>query len=444
MKTDFITRKTRTVSQNPFITTIHTADPSAHVWEDGRMYIYASRDMDPARGCDLMDHYHVFSSEDLVNWRDEGEILCSDDVSWGRPEGGFMWAPDCAYRNGKYYFYYPHPSGSRWNDTWKIGVAVSDKPDRGFVDKGYIKGLGGNCMIDPCVFVDDDDRVYMYYGGGRMPRGAEMNADMISMKEEMRPMEGLADFHEASWVFKRNGIYYMTYSDNNPGNNHLCYAMSDKPLGPWEYKGIYLEPTGIETSHGSVVEFKGKWYALYHCGDISLCGNLRSICIDPIEFNEDGTIRTVIQSRNGREPVGPAPVTDSRMKVYSASDAVTGGHAQVYEECNAYEDKAVHNFHEEGSYMEFRNVEGFDGCRVTLGFYYACGERLSKLRLFVNGTDYSLLNFIRTGFANHFAGYASFTLRLQPGATNTVRLCGGNGEVAIEALSVEPLEAAVR
>lgn len=88
-------RRLRTVSQNPFIQTIYTADPSAHVWEDGRMYIYASRDMDPPKGCDRMDHYHVFSTEDLVNWRDEGEILWSGDVAWGRPEGGFMWAPLC-------------------------------------------------------------------------------------------------------------------------------------------------------------------------------------------------------------------------------------------------------------------------------------------------------------------------------------------------------------
>ncbi len=441
MNTDFIARKTRTVSQNPFITTIFTADPSAHVWEaDGRMYIYASRDMDPARGCDLMDHYHVFSSEDMVNWRDEGEILSSDDVSWGRPEGGFMWAPDCAYRDGHYYYYFPHPSGSRWNDTWKIGVAVSDRPDSGFVDRGYIEGLGGDSMIDPCVFADEDGRVYMYYGGGAMPRGGEMNPDMVSMKEEMRPMEGLVDFHEASWVFKRNGIYYMTYSDNCPGANHLCYAMSANPLGPWDYKGFYLEPTGCDTSHGSIVEFKGTWYALYHNCDLSHQGNLRSICCDPLEFNEDGTIRTVVQSKNGRPPAGPAPVTDSRMKIYGAADAIVGGAAEKYAEGNAYQSTAIHHFREEQSFAEFRKVDGYDGQRVTLGFYYACSDRLSKLRLIINDADYSLINFLQTGFSYYFAGYASFTVRLLPGQENTIRLLGGHGDLSLEALSVEPLE----
>ena len=84
------------VMAKPVITTIYTADPSAVVGQDGKMYMYASHDMDPARGCDFMDRYHIFSSEDMVHWTDEGEILRSDDVTWGRPEGGFMWAPDCA------------------------------------------------------------------------------------------------------------------------------------------------------------------------------------------------------------------------------------------------------------------------------------------------------------------------------------------------------------
>ena len=89
---------------NPFITELYLADPSAHVWDDGRLYVYPSHDVAPPRGCDLMDGYHVFSTTDMVNWTDHGEFLHSRDVEWGRPEGGFMWAPDAAYRNGKYYY----------------------------------------------------------------------------------------------------------------------------------------------------------------------------------------------------------------------------------------------------------------------------------------------------------------------------------------------------
>ena len=56
------------VAPNPFIRHMYTADPSAHVWADGRLYVYASHDIAPPRGCDLMDRYHVFSTDDMVHW----------------------------------------------------------------------------------------------------------------------------------------------------------------------------------------------------------------------------------------------------------------------------------------------------------------------------------------------------------------------------------------
>ncbi len=148
-----------------------TADPSARM--GGRQNLYfASHDTDPARGCDLMDRYHVFSSDNMVDWMDEGEILSSDDVERGRPECGFMWAPDAAYKDGTYYFYYPHPSESKWNDSWKVGIATSKFPDKEFTDIGYIEGMGGDAMIDPCVFMDDDGKAYIYLGGGGKCVGA--------------------------------------------------------------------------------------------------------------------------------------------------------------------------------------------------------------------------------------------------------------------------------
>lgn len=284
---------------NPFITHMYTADPSGHVWNDGRLYVYPSHDIDPPRGCDLMDQYHVFSSADLKHWTDHGEILRASQVPWGRPEGGFMWAPDCAYRNGKYYFYFPHPSESNVAPSWKIGVAVSDKPDRDFrVLDQPMQGVGGWDLIDPAVFVDDDGQAYFYYGGGSNCYGAPLNDDMISLKEPLRKMEGINDFHEAAWVHKYNGRYYLSYADNNENANRLQYAISDSPLGPWRSMGVFLGPQSCAMSHGSIVQFKGQWYVLYHCSDLSNGENaLRSICIDRLEYNPDGTILLVKQHR---------------------------------------------------------------------------------------------------------------------------------------------------
>ncbi|GIO56409.1 family 43 glycosylhydrolase [Paenibacillus cineris] len=422
---------------NPVITSIYTADPSAHVWEDGRIYIYASHDIDPPRGCDLMDAYHVFSSDDLVNWVDEGEILHSRDVAWGRPEGGFMWAPDCAYKDGTYYFYYPHPSGSDWNDTWKIGVATSDKPSSGFVDQGYIEGLGGFAMIDPCVFVDDDSRAYMYYGGGSKCQGGELGEDMMSIKGSMQDMTGLEDFHEAAWVFKRGGLYYLTYADNLEDNNRMRYATSRHPLGPWTYQGIFLEPTGCSTTHGSVVEYKGQWYLFYHNQDISGHGNLRSVCIDSLHFNEDGTIQTVVQTKNSVKPVGEAPEAEISA-YYAASVSTTGGGAEVTGGSGA--EAVVRGLDAGGAYCEFGGVDGGSGGRAALYIHYSTDEALAKLNLTVNGHDYTLINAPGTGSGEEAVGVASFTVRLQPGTQNTIRLTGGHGRIAVGGLSVSRFE----
>jgi hypothetical protein len=291
---------------NPFVRDIYTADPSAHVWADGRLYVYPSHDNDPPRGCDLMDKYHVYSTDDMVNWTDHGQILEASQVPWGEPlanGGKFMWAPDCAYKNGKYYFYFPHPNKDPWNSTWKIGIAVSDKPASDFTVLDYwLKGLPDEGMIDPCVFIDDDGQAYFYYGGGNKCMGAKLKDSMDEIEGSLQQMTGLSDFHEGTWVFKKEDVYYLTYADNAGGANQLRYATSNNPLGPWSYKGVYLKGTTSDTSHGSVVEYKGQWWAFYHTADLSGTGLLRSICVDSLFFDENGAIKTVIQTKDVGTP----------------------------------------------------------------------------------------------------------------------------------------------
>lgn len=287
-----------TVHKNPFITSMYAADPSAHVWADGRLYVYPSHDIDPPRGCDLMDQYHVFSTDDMVHWKDEGQILAAGDVPWSTPDGNFMWAPDCAYKNGTYYFYFPHPGGTPWNDNWKIGVATSKYPAKDFKVQGYIQGL--ESLIDPCVFVDDDGQAYLYYGGGGKCMGGKLKDNMMEIDGAMQPMTGLTDFHEAAWVHKRDGIYYLSYSDNyNADNkgNRMRYAVSNNPLGPWTYKGVYIDQTGSATDHGSIVEYKGQWYAFYHNSSVSGNDWLRSVCVDTLSYTSKGDIKIVIQTK---------------------------------------------------------------------------------------------------------------------------------------------------
>ena len=437
---------------NPFVTSIYTADPSARVWEDGRLYVYPSHDMYPARGCDLMDRYHVYSTDNMVDWRDEGEILGSDDVEWGRSEGGFMWAPDCVYKDGTYYFFYPHPSGNGsdpetgWNATWKMGVATSKFPTKGFEDQGYVtyKDADGNtqpyagyALIDPNVFIDDDGRAYLYIGGGGKAFVGELNDDMMTLKGEPQQIEGLTDFHEGTWVFKRNGIYYLTYPDNQGPDNCMRYATSYSPLGPWTNRGIYLEGTGSGTSHGSIAEYKGKWYAFYHNAAIG-AGNLRSICVDELFFNEDGTIQMVKQTQTGVEAVGPRVEPSPDMTTYEAEDAVLDGGAVLGSDLEASGDKVVKDLYKAGSSVTFQNVDGGEkGGRATISIHYAAPEK-AKFQLSVNGEDHSYINLYETGGASFFSGVETYTVWMTPGKTNTIRFEGGNSRVFLDYITVTP------
>lgn len=302
-------------SQNPldFGSDIKTADPSAHVWEDGKIYVYTSHDIECQTDFFMKD-WHVFSSEDLINWTDHGAILSVGDLSWA---DNYAWAPDCAYKNGKYYFCFPAGNGVkdrvvRENTTkWMgIGIAVSDSPTGPFVDH-----IGGPLWKepyanDPCLFIDDDGTPYLYvhaitggvYGEKYDYRVIKLSEDLKSVEGDFIKMDmgGYEPKMEGPWVFKRNDKYYYTMPENN---TNLTYYMSDSPIGPWEYKG---EIMGKENgnNHQSIVEYKGQWILFYHRsfkpGEHCTSGKrLRKVCAEYLYFNEDGTIQPIVRTEEG-------------------------------------------------------------------------------------------------------------------------------------------------
>lgn len=293
---------------NPIITGQFTADPTARVFE-GKIYMYPSHDIpsvithhDGSAWFSMPD-YHVFSSEDLASWTDHGVILKQEDVPWGKPDAYAMWAPDCVQKDGKYYFYFPDAPAAGWG--FGIGVAVSDKPAGPFVPQEKpIQGVAG---IDPCVLVDDDGKAYIYWSGMGL-RGCRLADNMLELEgEQVRLDEPLPEgFKEGPFAFKHKGKYYLTYPWVRKDTEALAYAMSDNPLGPFEYKGIIMKesPTGCWTNHHSLVEYKGEWYLFYHHNDYSPhFDKNRSARIDRVFFNEDGTIQEVVPTHRGVGPV---------------------------------------------------------------------------------------------------------------------------------------------
>lgn len=304
------------LSTNPLIMDQFTADPSARVFE-GKIYVYPSHDILAVEGKGrpgwfCMEDYHVFSSENLTDWKDHGVIVNQTNVAWVDPTSYSMWAPDCVFKNGKYYFYFPAtPKGGREAGGRRIGVAISDKPYGPFRSEPTpIEGVRG---IDPCVLIDRDGTAYLYYSLNKI-FVARLKDNMVELDSEPLvitnlPTKGLL---EGPFVFERNGIYYLTYPHVENKIERLEYATGNSPMGPFIPAGVILDesPSGCWTVHHSIVEYKGQWYLFYHDRDLSPeFDKNRSIRADSLSFNKDGTIRKVTPTLRG---VG---VVDAKSKI---------------------------------------------------------------------------------------------------------------------------------
>ncbi|MCL2488921.1 MAG: family 43 glycosylhydrolase, partial [Oscillospiraceae bacterium] len=341
--------------------------PSAHIWKDydggERLWLYPSTDVFPAEGCNLMDQYHVYSTDNMLDWIDHGEILRRDDLPTTPPFGPhhenakFMWAPDAAYNSdltatggkGPFFYYFPHAIGGderdgfvngspdHWGDSWKVFVAWSDSPYQGFKDNDIVclkdkNGVDivkqpGVDLIDPCVYYDDTtDDYYIILGGGGQCRIARLKKNMVQLDEDwtiLNHNDGgqwaewnnlLPHYHEGPWMFDRlnasgQKIYYMMYPGNagGSGGDNMLYSTADNPYGPWDYKGSILDKVNTgDTSHGSIQEFKGHWYIFYHNAQLSGGhGALRSVCVEEVFFNPDGTIRPIPQTATSVPAIAP-------------------------------------------------------------------------------------------------------------------------------------------
>lgn len=304
---------TWTTDKNPVVTHIYSADPSAKVFEDGTIWVFASHDDDQAKAYSYMKDYHFFSTKDMKTWTDHGVALSVNDIPWATSN---LWAPDAVERNGKYYLYAPA--------NFKIGVFVSDKPEGPYIDVLGRPLIGIDDAIDPMVFIDDDGQAYMYFSR----RGT--SCYVVKLKENMIETDGLIyeltnksirntingeyQFQEGPFVHKRNGIYYLTYpakkylndsiGSRYVGYESICYATSDNPLGPFEYKARISDDSGVHTIHQSVIEFEGEDYLFYHNralfdrkgGQAKYAKYRRSMCINKISYNEDGSINFMEQT----------------------------------------------------------------------------------------------------------------------------------------------------
>jgi endo-1,4-beta-D-glucanase Y len=306
-------------AQNPIITDQFTADPTARVFE-GKVYVFPSHDIpspiERLKTWFCMADYHVFSSDNLTEWTDHGVIVSQDKAPWVDATSFSMWAPDCVERDGKYYFYFPATvkDTTLYGRGSMVGVAIADKPYGPYTPLPEpIKGVHG---IDPCTLVDADGQAYIYWAGMGELMGAKLKDNMTELASEPVAITRLPardkGLKEGPFVFKRNGKYYFTFPWVENQTEALFYAIGDNPLGPFEMKGRIMDesPVGCWTNHHSIIEYKGQWYLFYHHNDLSPSFDKnRSMRIDSLSFNTDGTIRKVVPTLRG---VG---LTDATKKI---------------------------------------------------------------------------------------------------------------------------------
>jgi arabinoxylan arabinofuranohydrolase len=296
----------------------YTADPSG-LEANGRLYLYCSHDVfDPSHVGYIMKDFTLISTDDLKNWTDHGEVFnVTTDSAWGAT---LAWAPSVIFRNNKYYMYYG-------NGDRNIGVAVSDSPTGPFKDtrsgplvSASTPGVGtaapntyGLWIFDPAALIDDDGQAYLYFGGGGVgnDRVIKLNSDMVSVSGSAQKMN-IPGFFEASFIHKFNGKYYFTCASHNYGTPaRIDYSVSTSPMTSYQITGTVLPNppnNASNNNHASIFTYQGSWYIAYHNREVATLNGVtdstaiiyqRSVAIDRVTHNADGTIRQTPITKDG-------------------------------------------------------------------------------------------------------------------------------------------------
>lgn len=291
---------------NPIIKDKFTADPAALVYKD-TVFLYTGHDVAPkGRANYEMHEWLCYSSTDMVTWKEHPSPLNVKAFTWAKDDA---WASQVIEKDGKFYWYVAISHGAIHGKA--IGVAVSNSPTGPFTD-AIGKALITNDMttdtkiswddIDPSVFIDNDGQAYLFWGN-TICYYAKLKPNMTELDGPINKIS-LPNFTEAPWVHKRKGWYYLSYSYQFP--EKTVYAMSKSITGPWQFKGIINELAGnSNTNHHAIIDFKGRSYFVYHTGALAAdAGSFhRSVCIDDLYYNKDGTIKRIIMTTEGVKAV---------------------------------------------------------------------------------------------------------------------------------------------
>ena len=308
-------------AQNPVICDRYTPDPAPYVHGD-TLYLFVDHDEDQTlNGYFTMKDWLLYSTTDMVNWTYRGTPLTSATFAAWAKQDNDCWASQCIERNGKWYWYVTATiKGQAYPG---IGVAVADHPAGPYHDPIRKPLVQGWFKIDPTVFIDDNGQAYLFYGNNNLWY-ARLSRNMtaivggeteVNVKDEAAfgPYKGYDDngnpktnFEEASWLYKRDGKYYLEYAAGGVPE-FWAYSTAEKISGPWTYQGKVMgQADNSFTIHGGSVEFRGHHYMFYHNGRLPGGGGFkRATCIEEFTRGDDGSIPFIPFTTDGVQPLQP-------------------------------------------------------------------------------------------------------------------------------------------
>jgi arabinoxylan arabinofuranohydrolase len=297
-------------ADNPIIQTKYTADPAPLVYQD-TVYLYTSHDEDDAVSF-KMYNWMLYTSTDMANWTDHGIVagVAAPYNTFPWAAGNNAWAPQAVEKDGKFYLYVPL-AGRGGGMT--IGVAVADSPFGPFEDPlgKELVSSGTSDDIDPTVFIDDDGQAYLFWGNPNCYY-VKLNADMISYSGSVVKLPKIQTYQEGPWFYKRENNYYLAFASTCCPEG-IGYAMSSDPAGPWTYKGSIMDGNSQSSgNHPGIIDYKGSSYVFGFNYNVQLqrenqrIGERRSICVEKMSYNPDGTIpKLPFWSKTGPEQIEP-------------------------------------------------------------------------------------------------------------------------------------------
>lgn len=301
--------------ENPIFRDQFTADPATLVYND-TLFVFVGHDEAEEGQMFNITEWVAYSTTDMKNWTSHGYVLKPTDFDWAVYDA---WASQVVEKDGKFYFYTTVQHGEPHFGK-AVGIAVADHPLGPYTDargSALIKDSDtpsdrGWDDIDPTVFIEEDGTAYMAWGNPYL-YFAKLKPNMTEIDGEISRID-LPNYTEGPWFHKRTDLYYLTY----PCFAHqglfekICYATAPEITEDWTYRGILTDRAeNSYTVHPAIVEYKDQWYFFYHNAKLTIDGvsgtlGRRSVAVQYLYYNEDGTIKPILQTKEGiSQPPNP-------------------------------------------------------------------------------------------------------------------------------------------